>query len=58
VQIVYTVYGRVGLVVQTDQACHYVADGQYTCPAEGFMRRLLEAVAAKISTTQPESASA
>ncbi|PJF32313.1 MAG: hypothetical protein CUN51_01405 [Candidatus Thermofonsia Clade 1 bacterium] len=58
VQIVYTVYGRVGLVVQTDQARHYVADGQYTCPAEGFMRRLMEAVAAKISTTQPESASA
>lgn len=58
VQIVYTVYGRAGLIVQTDQERYYVADGQYTCPAEGFMRRLLEAVAAKISTAQPESASA
>jgi len=57
VQIIYTVYGRVGLAVQTDQARYYVADSQYTCPAEGFMSRLLAAVAAKISASGTESSS-
>jgi hypothetical protein len=55
VQIIYTVYGRVGLAVQTDQARYYVADSQYTCPAEGFMSRLLAAVAAKISASDAEA---
>jgi hypothetical protein len=57
VQIIYTVYGRVGLAVQTDQSRHYVADGQYACPAEGFMSRLLAAVAAKISGSEAVSSS-
>jgi hypothetical protein len=43
--------------VQTDQARYYVADSQYTCPAEGFMSRLLAAVAAKISASGTESSS-
>jgi len=58
VQVIYTIYGRVGLVVQTDQARHYVADAQYICPAEGFMSHLLEAVAAKISAAQAPASSA
>lgn len=57
VQIIYTVYGRVGLAVQTDQGRYYVADSQYACPAEGFMSRLLAAVAAKLGAASAAASS-
>jgi hypothetical protein len=48
VQIVYTAYGRTGLVVWMDNHTHYVVDNQYGCPAEGFMLSLLSEVATRI----------
>lgn len=41
IQIVNHVYGRVGLVVRTDEATLYVQDMREACPAEGFMLLLL-----------------
>ncbi len=49
VQIINAAYGRIGLVVQTDQTRHYVQDASYTCPAEGFMSRLLSAIVVKLT---------
>lgn len=48
VQIINAAYGRIGLVVQTDQARHYVQDASYACPAEGFISRLLSATVVKL----------
>ncbi|MEL7234615.1 MAG: hypothetical protein AAGK74_08965, partial [Chloroflexota bacterium] len=48
IRVVLHAYGRVGLVVQMPTACYYVVDKQLTCPAEGYMAGLLEAVAEKM----------
>jgi len=49
VRVVYHAYGRVGLVVETPDGAHYIADKALACPAEGFMLGLLRAVAAKMA---------
>lgn len=48
VQVVHTAYGRIGLIVWTEQETHYVHDSNLACPAEGFMQSLLNEVAARI----------
>jgi hypothetical protein len=48
VQIVNHAYGRIGICVQTGSMIHYVHDGVYGCPAEGYMVALLTDVAAVI----------
>ncbi len=41
VQVLNTVYGRVGLKVVTEQGdIHYIQDMRYACPADSFMFRL------------------
>ena len=48
IQIINTAYGRAGLVVDIDEARHYVRDGVFACPAEGFMMHLLRDVVDRI----------
>lgn len=49
IQIVNHAYGRVGLIVHIeDQSTHYIQDGVYACPVEGFMFSLLSDLASKI----------
>ena len=48
IQVINTAYGRAGLVVDTAEARHYVRDGMFACPAEGFMLRLLRDVTDRI----------
>ncbi len=45
IQILNNVYGRFGMQVNRSEATDYVADGIYTCPAEGFMFALFKDVA-------------
>ncbi len=45
IQIVTTAYGRVGMVIWTQDETHYVHDTSLGCPAEGFMHTLLQEVA-------------
>lgn len=40
VQVIYNVYGRAGLRVQTDGTLYYVADSRLACPAWSYMDRL------------------
>lgn len=49
VRVISHVYGRVGLIVQADNATHYVYDPALVCPAEGFMVGLLSEVCAKLA---------
>ena len=46
IQVVHSVYGRIGLYIQTEDAEDYVYvyDPVYACPAEGFMTQLLTQV--------------
>ena len=48
IQLVNNAYGRVGMMVWTDAATHYIHDMALGCPAEGFMLSLLSDVAARI----------
>ncbi|MCE7946032.1 MAG: hypothetical protein DYG88_01235 [Chloroflexi bacterium CFX4] len=52
VQVINAAYGRIGLVVQTDQGRHYVQDASYACPAEGFINRLLSAIVVKLQAVE------
>lgn len=48
IQFIHNVYGRVGLEVTTPHAVYHVLDGQYACPAEGYMASLLGEIAEKL----------
>ena len=48
VTLVAHAYGRAGLIVETDEATHYVYDPALACPAEGYMAALLSEVAERI----------
>jgi len=48
IRTVNHVYGRVGMIIDTGDTVHYVADTALACPAEGFMAQLLSDVAAKV----------
>lgn len=48
VQLINHAYGRVGLRVAMPDAVHYLHDTTYACPAEGYMRQLLGALAARV----------
>jgi len=50
VRILSHAYGRIGLVVQIEDAEFYVHDNTIACPAEGFMQALLRDVATRILT--------
>jgi hypothetical protein len=49
IQPVQNAYGRVGMVVHTPSATHYVHDTRLSCPAEGFMVSLLHEMAARLT---------
>jgi hypothetical protein len=52
IQILNTVFGRIGLRIETHQgAVDYVLDRALACPAEGFMMTLFRDVVAKLSNT-------
>lgn len=53
VQIVNTVYGRVGLIVRTPSATYHVHDTALTCPADGYMAGLLREIAALVTQMPP-----
>lgn len=53
VQVVHTVYGRVGLIIMTATATHYLAEKQLACPAEGYMGGLLAEVSERILAALP-----
>lgn len=44
-QMINHAYGRIGLKITTPDAVHYVHDTTYACPAEGYMRQLLNSLA-------------
>jgi len=46
VRLVNHAYGRAGLIIETGSDVLYVYDGMLSCPAEGFMLKLLTDVAA------------
>ncbi len=48
VNIINNAYGRLGLVVHTPTATHYLRDSRLACPAEGFMYHLLKEAAARL----------
>jgi len=48
VQVINTAYGRAGLIVQTADSTHYLADAALGCPAEGFMFNLLKSTSERI----------
>lgn len=50
IQIVTYAYGRAGLIVNTGNATHYVADASLACPAEGYMAALLSDVYERIAS--------
>lgn len=50
IQIISTVYGRIGLRVQHMGGVDYVLDRAHICPAEGFMTHLLRDVAQALIT--------
>lgn len=47
-RVIRHAYGRVGLLVETPDASHYVADSALACPTQGFMFKLLQAVAERM----------
>jgi hypothetical protein len=49
VRIIQCAYGRIGLVVDTEEQTYYIRDSALACPAEGFMAGLLEAVITKLA---------
>jgi hypothetical protein len=51
IQIVTHAYGRVGLIVDTGEMVHYVADSSLGCPAEGYMAALLAEVFDRIASS-------
>lgn len=51
IQIINHAYGRVGLVVQRGDHTEYISDAALACPAEGFMYKLLAAVAEQITSS-------
>lgn len=48
VKVISHAYGRIGLIIYTEDVTHYVLDSRLACPAEGFMLHLLRDVAAHI----------
>lgn len=52
VQMVNNAYGRVGMYIRAGDAVYCVADSSLACPAEGFMRALLDEVAAYVFAEQ------
>lgn len=50
IQIISTVYGRVGLRIKHQGAVDYVSDRAHVCPAEGFMTHLMRDVAERLVT--------
>jgi hypothetical protein len=48
VNILNHAYGRMGLKVQIGEDVYYLADGVYSCPAEGYMLALLSEICAGI----------
>jgi hypothetical protein len=53
VQIISNVYGRLGMLVHLDATQRYaVLDASLACPAEGFMLKLLNEVAAKMLSSK------
>ncbi|MCC6616004.1 MAG: hypothetical protein IT320_21220 [Anaerolineae bacterium] len=50
VRVISHVYGRVGLIVQTEADTHYLYDPALMCPAEGFMLGLLQDICARLAT--------
>jgi hypothetical protein len=49
VRIIQYAYGRIGLVVDTEEQTYYVRDFALACPAEGFMAGLLQAVVTRLA---------
>ncbi len=49
ISVIYDAYGRVGLRIERGDAVDYVRDVALACPAHGYMRVLLEEVAAKLA---------
>jgi hypothetical protein len=56
VRIIQYAYGRIGLVVDTEEQTYYVRDAALVCPAEGFMAGLLEAVITKLALLLEQAA--
>lgn len=50
IQIISTVYGRIGLRVSHQGAVDYVLDRAHICPAEGFMTHLMRDIANQLTT--------
>jgi hypothetical protein len=50
IQIISTIYGRVGLRIKQMGAVDYVLDRTHACPAEGFMTHLMRDVAHALIT--------
>jgi hypothetical protein len=48
IQILSTVYGRMGLIIHTPEGTHYIRDTSFTCPAENFMYNLLTTVIERV----------
>jgi hypothetical protein len=48
IQLVSHVYGRIGFIVDSGDAIHYVYDPRLACPAEGFMTNLLRDITTRI----------
>ncbi len=53
IQVVNTIYGRVGLAVDTGSALFYVRDYSMSCPAEAFMLKLLLTITARLQAALP-----
>lgn len=48
IQVVSSIYGRCGLLVDTGDTIHYLRDAVYACPAEGFMAALLSDITERV----------
>lgn len=46
--VLNTIYGRIGLEIETPDSTLYIADAIYACPADGFMASLLQEVAERL----------
>jgi hypothetical protein len=55
IQTIRHIYGRVGLIIETPRATHYVYDTHLACPAEGFMYSLLRDIATLILASYKEA---
>lgn len=48
INIINTIYGRAGLIINAGEAMYYVRDAALACPAQGYMYNLMKAVCERV----------